>query len=134
VCLGEASAAELPRLEALLRQSVDNCRIFRALARRLRISGLSNLAEEKRWQAKRLDAARFLISGERYSVPPTPAPRITSAALALRDRFQAEQRLEAGLLAAAEATPDACLAELYRTLAGETGGHARRLWRMVEGL
>jgi len=132
--LGQASAVELPQLEDLLRQATDNARICRVLSQRFRIPGLSGLAEEKRRQAKRLDAARFLISGQCYSVPPTPCPRFRSAAFALRERFQAEQRLETGLLTAVENTSDPCLAGLYQELADETGTHARRLWRMVEEL
>jgi len=134
VCLGEGSAAQLPRLEALLAQTVDCYRIYRALYRRLGLPGLGWLAAEKRRQAKRLDAARFLISGVPFSVPPTPAPPSAPAPQALRDRFRAEQRLAAGFFSAAEAGGDACLSELYYALSGESDVHARRLWAMLEAL
>lgn len=133
VCLGEASAADLPRLEVFLRQTAEANRLYRTLARR--VSGgklLSTLAAEKKRQAKRLAAAYFLISGQTYTVPPTPMPRPMPFPLALRDRFQAEQRLAADLLSAAGTTTDMCLADLYQVLAAENRSYAQQLWGWIE--
>lgn len=134
VCLGQASAVELPRLDTLLQKIVDACRIYRALSRRPGLGALYTFAVEKRQHAKRLAAARFLISGSAMSILPTPAPRSSSAPLALRERFQAEQQLVTDFSAAAQAVQDPCLSELYRTLSTQAEAHARRLWDLVEVL
>lgn len=132
-CLGEGSARDLPELERMLRQTTDDFRIYRALARRLGQGGLfSTLAVEKKRQVRRLSTASFLISGKQYTAPPTPAPGTLTLPLAMRERFQAEQRAGSALLAAAETAADPCLAGLYRILAEEDRDHARRLWARLE--
>lgn len=132
-CLGEDSAVDLPGLERVLRQTTDDFRIYRALARRTGQGSLfSPLAGRKKRQVKRLTTAAFLISGKPYTAPPTPAPEALSLPLTMRERFQAEQRAAAGLLAAAEASSDPCLAELYRILADEDRKLASRLWVWLE--
>ena len=132
-CLGEDSAPDLPGLEQVLRQTTDDFRIYRALARRMGQGGLfASLAAQKRRQVRRLTTAAFLISGKSYTAPPTPAPGALSLPLTLRERFQAEQKAAAGLLAAAKTSADPCLAELYRSLAEENRSHAKRLWDRLE--
>lgn len=132
-CLSEDSASDLPGLKQVLRQTTDDFRIYRALARRMGQSGLfTALATQKRRQAKRLTTAAFLISGKSYTVPPTQAPETLSLPLTLRERFQAEQRAAAGLLEAAKAASDPCLADLYRSLAEEDRSYTKRLWARLE--
>lgn len=132
-CLGEESASDLPGLERVLRQTTDDFRIYRTLARRMGQGGLfAALAAQKRRQVRRLTTAAFLISGTQYTAPPTPAPGSLTFPLTLRERFQAEQRAAAGLVAAAKATADSCLAELYRSLAEEDRDFAKRLWARLE--
>ncbi len=133
VCLGEASAAALPELERLTAAAVDGERIYRALARRWRREPLlPELARSKRRQAGRLAAACFLISGTRFSPPPTPAPAREELPLALRTRFQAEQRLALQLLSASGAVADPCLIELYRELARQCQSCAGRIRAWME--
>lgn len=132
-CLGESSAADLPGLEQVLRQTTDDFRIYRALARRMNQGGLfSTLAARKKRQAKRLTTAAFLISGKPYTPPPTLAPKALPLPLTMRERFQAEQRAAAELLTAAETVADPCLARLYHSLAEEDRDHASRLWAWLE--
>ena len=137
LCLGEGSVGELPTIEALLLLSLDGWRIYRSLARRQQGNGrrgreerggtLSELAEAKRVQARKLSAADFLISGRDHVAPPTDAPIFRSLPLALRERYQAEQLAAAQFLAAANASADPCLMELYRALALEDQLHAKML-------
>lgn len=134
VCLGQASAGELPRLETLLTLVTDGARIYRSLAHRTGSTTLAALSREKSRQTRRLSTARMLIAGSPFTPPPTAAPGRMNLPAALRERFQAENKLFGALERAAEGTADPCLAELYRTLAAETQGHIRRLWKLAEGL
>lgn len=136
LCLGEASAGQLPLLGELLGGAMDCARIYRAMERRWgrrnRRGLLSALADEKARQVRRLSAAYFLISGREYSFTPTPVPAAGTLALALRERFQAEQLAAARLLTAAQAAADPCLSQLYRELAEENRAHASLLRTQLE--
>ena len=133
VCLGEGSSRELPMLERLLDETVGGERFYRALERRWRREGLlSALAQEKRRQGKRLSAARFLITGERYVPSPAPAPGKESLSLQLRTRFQAEQRLALAFFQAANIAADPCLIELYRALGKDCQDCAKGLRSWME--
>ena len=134
-CLGEASRAALPELERLLTQTNDAARIYRALARRARGTRnfLSSLAATKERQVRRLSTARFLIVGEVFAFPPTVFPRTASLPLALRERYQAEQRSALDFLAAAQRTGDPCLIQLYRDLADENQTLAGQIRERLEG-
>ena len=136
VCLGEERTDELPMLEALLILTRNSQRIYQTLARRQghrrrgqegRESLLTRLAQAKQAQAQKLSAARFLISGSAFPALPTDMPPAQSLALILRERYQAEQRAAIQFLAAANASADPCLIELYRSLALEDQLHARQL-------
>lgn len=135
-CLGLASQGQLPQLEELLGLTMDCARIYRALERRWgrrnRRGLLSALADGKTRQVRRLSAAHFLISGREYTFTPTPIPADRTLALALRERFQAEQQAAALLLSAAQSTSDPCLTELYRSLAEENQDHASLLRTHLE--
>ena len=132
VCLGQASAGELPILVQLLDQTVDGYRIYRSLARRTREALPPSLAAVKHQQARRLSAAHFLISGKRHSSPPTPAPQFHSLALSLRSRYQAEQQSALALFSAANTSSDPCLIDLYRSLAAENQSLAGQLRLWIE--
>ncbi len=136
ICLGDTSAGHLPQLGELLGLTMDCARIYRALerrgGRRNRRGLLSALADEKARQVRRLSASYFLISGQEYPFTPTPAPTTGTLALALRERFQAEQGAAARLLNAARSTADPCLSQLYRDLAEENQAHASLLRTQLE--
>ena len=133
-CLGEGSRTALPELEGLLAQTNDAARIYRALARRARGTRgfLSSLAASKEGQVRRLAAARFLILGEAFVFPPTVFPRTATLPLALRERYQAEQRSALDFLSAAQRTTDPCLIQLYRDLADENQVHAGQIRERLE--
>ena len=134
LCLSPSSTADLPRLELLLLSVTDAKRVCQALAKRLNSRLFTHLAAEKKHQADRLAAAHYLIPGRPFPLEPTPAPRPTPMPLALRERFHAEQRQAAVLLAAAHKAADPCLATLYRQLAGEDRQAALRIWDALASL
>ena len=132
-CLGEASMGELPALEARMEQAAQAQRAYQALERRARRRGsFASLAGEKARQIRRLAAAYFLISGMEFDPLPGAAELSKNTALALRDRFRAEQLEAAALMDAAQATADPCLAQLYRELAEENRGFADRVRAKLE--
>lgn len=133
MCLGETSSKELPTLERLLDEIEEGAQTYQALARRWRRETLlPTLAREKRRQAKRLAAARFLIAGEQYASPAAPRLSNESLSLRLRGRFQAEQRLALDFFAAASAASDPCLIELYRDIGRDCQNCAKALRAWME--
>ena len=133
VCLGEFSAKELPTLERLLDATEEGVQTYQALARRWRRETLlPTLAREKRRQAKRLAAARFLIAGEQYASPAAPRLSNESLALRLRGRFLAEQRLALDFFSAANASSDPCLIDLYRDMGRDCQDCAKALRTWME--
>lgn len=138
LCLGDASAVELPTLEKILDLTWEARRIYRALSRptqpkgRSRETLLPTLMAAKETQARRLATAHFLISGEHYELKAGPLPRFPSLHLALRDRYRAEQETALLCLTAAAASQDPCLMELYRALAAENQSLAGRLREWLE--
>lgn len=133
ICLGETSSKELPTLERLLDETEEGVQTYQALARRWRREPLlPTLAREKRRQAKRLSAARFLIAGEQYASPAAPRLSNESLSLRLRGRFQAEQRLALEFFSAANAADDPCLIELYRDMGRDCQDCAKALRTWLE--
>ncbi len=125
VCLGEASGDEMPGLERLLAGTAECYGIYRGLARRWRRERLlSDLAEEKLRQVKRLKAAGYLICGRELFRPLPPVPEGGPLASHLRARFQAEQWLALEFFTGAGTAADPCLADLYRQLGRECREHA----------
>ncbi len=132
ICLGEDNAGALPDLDRFLALTAEALGAYRAMARRRRGSLPATLAQAKRQQLRRLAAARFLIAGTPYAVPAGEKPRTMPLALALRERYQAEQRAALELFAAANATADPCLIDLYRALGLENQTHAGQLREWLE--
>lgn len=130
-CLGEGSVGDVPALTALAQTCADGVRVYRALERRFR-NFPASFSAAKHTQMRRLAAARFLITAERFEPQPTPAPAAQSLPLALRERFHAEQARVGELLAAADAAADPCLAALYRELAQQNMDLAGAIRRQLE--
>lgn len=132
-CLGEASVGELPTLEARMDEAAQAQQAYQALARRAgRRCLASSLAEEKGRQVQRLNAAHFLISGQDYDPQPGAVSLPATNALAIRERFRAEQLEAAALMDAAQASADPCLSQLYRELAEQNREHTDLLRRRLE--
>ena len=107
----------------------------RAMARRA--SGtcaktLSALACDHRSAFKRLSAAYFLITGQRYTPKCEAVKQPASLPLALRQQFLWEQRWEQANRQAAQSTADPCLKELYQELAQEGALHAGCIRSLLE--
>ena len=136
--LGAASAVYGEQLQAFIVRELADMRTYQALARRAPSAAaraLGAMAADERRHAKRLSTAYFLISGVRFWPEQRAAAAAQGALLgALRARFVEEQRGEAAYLAAADATADPCLRELYRDLAGDESAHAWQLRTILEGL
>ena len=93
----------------------------------------SQLAEEEREQARRLQAAHYLLLGDSYTAVldqgKTPCP---SALEALRERYTAEGAAASAFEAAASGTRHTALRNLYTALAQEERRHEARLWELAE--
>ena len=136
--LGPGSLDSAPVLQTLLRRELADAREYQQLSRRA--SGpparmLAALSGEKKHRAKRLAAAYFLISGVRYwPVEQAVVSLDLPLAALLRRRFWEEQEGEAAYRAAAAATADPCLQELYIELAEDENSHAWLLRGILEAM
>lgn len=93
---------------------------------------ISASAADHRLALRRLSAAYFLITGQRY-VPQCASPVLPPALpLALRQQFVWEQRWEQKNRQAAQSTADPCLKELYLELAQEGAYHAGCIRSILE--
>jgi len=132
MCLGEASAGELPTLDLLLKLTLEGWQVYRTLSRRHADAG--RLAQVKSRHAKRLRAACFLISGQQRLLAAPPFRSHQTLPQTLRSRFQAEQQLSLRFFTAADTAADPCLIDLYRALGRECQDLAGDLRVWVEQL
>lgn len=135
-CLGDGAQSDVPRLEELARQAVHDGRVYQALVRRAGGAAarvLAGMAADQRRHAKKLAAAYFLITGQRWQ---GPTPEVERAGqelmLVLREQYMAEQRGAAVAQAAAQETDDRCLGQLFDELAREKQDHARVIRALLE--
>lgn len=136
VCLGQGSEIYAALLREMIDGEMEDLRIYQALARRAGSSGtrvLSTMAADERRHAKRLGAAHFLITGERYQPPTQNASRPAMDLMnGLREQFIHEQRGAAAYQGAAQETSDPCLRQLYQELSQEEAAHARMIRNLLE--
>ena len=136
--LGPGSLDSAPVLQTLLRRELADAREYQQLSRRAGgppARMLAALSGEKKHRAKRLAAAYFLISGVRYwPVEQAVVSLDLPLAALLRRRFWEEQEGEAAYRAAAAATADPCLQELYIELAEDENSHAWLLRGILEAM
>ena len=134
-CLGEASQGDSARLESLMVLAKAGAAAGRAMSRRAGGScarTLSALACDHHSAFRRLSAAYFLITGQRYAPKCAPPKLPASLPLALRQQFLWEQQWERANDQAAQATADPCLKELYLELAQEGAFHAGTIRSLLE--
>jgi hypothetical protein len=132
--LGPGSAEAIPLLQQFIRGELEDYRAYQALARRAGGNAartLNAMAADELRHAKELSAAYFLISGVRYWPDPGKAPAPTSYLGALRDHFAEEQEGMMAYLAAAEATQDPCLQQLFFALAQDEWHHACQIRDLI---
>lgn len=102
-------------------------------AREYRMLGLPAPLRESVGRAKKLSAAWFFRSGERYLPRPQGRPnRYPSPALAVRQLYQEEQRSEEDYRKAAEACGDEALRQVFTFCAHSCQDTRRALWEAVE--
>ena len=132
----DAPVGEGERLQAMIARALFAQRTYRALARRTRggaAQTLGAMAAEEQCHARRLSAAYFILSGVRFTPQvPLELPGGGDLAGALRSRFLEERREEQACRAAAGATGEESLAELYRALGDAAGERVQRLRRLLE--
>lgn len=136
VCLGQSSAMYAGLLREMIDGETEDWRTYQALARRAGSGAtrqLSTMAADERRHAKRLSAAYFLITGERYQPQNTTGSRpAVDLMTGLREQFIQEQRGAAAYQGAAQETGDPCLRQLYQEIAREEQGHARMIRSLLE--
>lgn len=135
-CLGQGSTMYAPLLREMMDGATEDFRTYQALARRAGGNGtrmLSTMAADKRRHTKRLGAAYFLITGERYQSPNMNGSRPPMDLMTgLREQFIQEQRGAAAYEGAARETSDPCLRQLFRELGQEAMGHSRMIRSLLE--
>lgn len=135
-CLGQGSSMYAPLLREMMDGEMEDFRTYQALARRAGGSAtrmLSTMAADERRHAKRLGAAHFLITGERYQAPGQTGNRPPMDLMTgLREQFIHEQRGAAAYQGAAQETGDPCLRQLFQELAQEEMAHARMIRSLLE--
>lgn len=135
-CLGHGSRMYGDLLKEMIDGETEDMRTYQALARRAGGNGskvLGAMAADKRRNAKRLGAAYFLITGERYQSPNMNGTRPAMDLMTgLREQFIQEQREAAAYQGAAQETSDPCLRQLYQELARQAQSHARMIRSLLE--
>ena len=136
MCLGQASAMYAPLLQEMIDGEMEDWRTYQAMARRAAGSAartLGMMAADERRHAKRLSAACFLITGQRYQPQgqggSRPVPELMTG---LREQFIQEQRGASAYQGAAQETSDSCLRQLYQELAEDEAVHARMIRSLLE--
>ena len=121
-----------PREEAerFLRSAMDEtvCRA-RELSRWPSLQGLARRSEEQR---RRLAAALFLLTGERYRPRPHCPPGANSLTAAARSLYHQFRTAERAYQQAAQRTEEPSLRALFHELAGECAICREQLRRLVE--
>lgn len=136
VCLGRGSEQYAPLLQEMIDGKTEDMRTYQALARRAGGAGarvLGTMAADERRHAKRLSAAYFLITGERYQSHNQNGSRPPMELMTgLREQFIQEQRSASAFQGAAQETADPCLRQLYQDLSREDAAHARMIRNLLE--
>lgn len=135
MCLGTASNVYGDQLQRFIARELADARYYRSLAGMAgnrAEKALRQISKEERSHAGRLSAAYFLISGVHFWPERIANPVIPSFLGALRQRFAAEQQGHWDYNAAAAATGDNLLKELYLILAAEEQTHANLIRGVLE--
>ena len=129
----------LEKLRGFLREELADGQIYRSMLRlgvgRAAQSTIRSIAAAEENHARQLQAAHFLITGERYRITVCLAPlHKTTLCEALRERYHTEVCGGFNYEQAAEAVRDRSLGKLYRQLSEEEYRHAERLRFLLSGL
>lgn len=135
--LGASAAVYGGLLQGMIADELSDAHTYQNMSRR--VTGntarvLAGIAADERRHAKRLSVAYFLISGVRYWPDKLPGTPMSTFMGGTRARFIAEQKGEAAYRAAAAATSDPSLRELFLELAADEAAHAWLLRGILEQL
>ena len=136
-CMGTAALESLEVLQGFIREELADRRTYLFLARRAPTAEARQvfraIASDEGRHARRLLAAVYLITGERYCPAICYPPlRCDGYCAALRERYHAEACNGLNYARAAEGTTDPCLAELLNELSADEYRHATELMEMLE--
>ena len=136
-CMGTAALESLEVLQGFIREELADRRTYLFLARRAPTAEARQvfraIASDEGMHARRLLAAVYLITGERYC--PTicyPPLRCDGYCAALRERYHEEVCAARQYDRAAQSAGDACLSQLFRDLSRDETRHARQLMALLE--
>ena len=137
-CMGTAALESLEVLQGFLREELSDRRTYLFLARRAPTAQARQVfrtvaADEER-HARRLSAAVYLITGERYCPALCYPPlRYAGYCAALRGRYHEEACGGFNYRRAAQETLDPCLQELLLEFSQDEYRHARAMLALLAG-
>ena len=136
-CMGTAALESLEVLQGFIREELADRRTYLFLARRAPTAEARQvfraIASDEGRHARRLLAAVYLITGERYCPAICYPPlRCDGYCAALRERYHEEACGGLNYARAAEGTTDPCLARLLNELSADEYRHADTMLRMLE--
>jgi len=137
-CMGSAAMESLEVLQGFLREELADRRTYLFLARRAPTTEarcvFRTLAEEEGRHARKLAAALYLITGERYC--PTicyPPLRYAGYCAALRERYHEEACGGFNYRRASQESLDPCLQQLLLEFSQDEYRHARAMLCLLSG-
>ena len=124
-------------LQGFIREELADRRTYLFLARRAPTAEVRQvfraIASDEGRHARRLLAAVYLITGERYCPAICYPPlRCDGYCAALRERYHEEVCAARQYDRAAQSAGDACLSQLFRDLSRDETRHARQLMALLE--
>lgn len=136
-CMGTAALESLEVLQGFIREELADRRTYLFLARRAPTAEARQvfraIASDEGRHARRLLAAVYLITGERYCPAICYPPlRCDGYCAALRERYHEEACGGLNYARAAEGTTDPCLDRLLNELSADEYRHADTMMRMLE--
>ena len=136
-CMGTAALESLEVLQGFIREELADRRTYLFLARRAPTAEARQvfraIASDEGRHARRLLAAVYLITGERYCPAICYPPlRCDGYCAALRERYHEEACGGLNYARAAEGTTDPCLDRLLNELSADEYRHADTMMRTLE--
>lgn len=136
-CLGEGSLSWAQTLQALMDETQSLSWALQRFSRRYpgRASRVfSGLSARLSREGRRLSAAYFLITGERYAPRQSAAPLNGPLDQGVRALFQLFRRRAAQLQGTSQMVEDPCLKQLLQELEDQAEASARQLRSLLEEL
>ena len=135
-CMGTAAGEMLDVISGYIEVALSDRRYLLAMVRQapaMARQTLRDIASDLQSQARRLIAAHYLITGQRYC-PSVSTERIYVGRWcpALRERYHAAACSGFNYARSAEDTTDPCLARLFQNLSEQSYAHAEDLMDLLQ--